>query len=339
MRWYVEVSSIDGAVASDKYCVEAKQWQAALQEARRIRGESGPLSKFSIELMDDGYRAVDPAAQIRYVVNKAPPTSVLSEKGSLRPPTTGTSPRRASAGPPPQSVAPPKDAPVPADIAPPPDASIPRDIAATADAPPAGAAAAQNPAASPEQTPARQDDAPPPQNMDSPQKATPQQNAANARSGAPAGTHRVTSAGEAESSGEAARTTRARCCGAGCRAAAPAAETPSGVGPIRPMAVHIVGDTPSEKSTPLAVVKAQTPVLAPIGGTGCRRADRSPTVGLATADPAAERRGRPGQRRSRRCGAPGRHGTPAARDERAETRAAPGYRKRGSTGDRTDSSD
>ena len=54
MRWFVEVSSIDGADAADKYCVEAKQWQAALQEARRIRGESGP----AVQVLDraDGRR-------------------------------------------------------------------------------------------------------------------------------------------------------------------------------------------------------------------------------------------------------------------------------------------
>src|SRR3954466_9195743 len=78
MRWFVEVSRIGENSSGEKYCVEAKQWQAALQEARRLRGESGPLSKFSIELLDDGYRAVDPKQKLRYVVAKAPKDAALS---------------------------------------------------------------------------------------------------------------------------------------------------------------------------------------------------------------------------------------------------------------------
>ncbi|MDF3066458.1 MAG: putative stage sporulation protein [Polyangiaceae bacterium] len=72
MRWFVEVSRVGDSTADEKYCVEAKQWQAALQEARKLRGDSGPLSKFSIELLDDGYRAVDPKQKLRFVVAKAP---------------------------------------------------------------------------------------------------------------------------------------------------------------------------------------------------------------------------------------------------------------------------
>ena len=53
MRWFVEVSRVGENSSDEKYCVEAKQWQAALQEARKLRGDSGPLSKFSIELLDD----------------------------------------------------------------------------------------------------------------------------------------------------------------------------------------------------------------------------------------------------------------------------------------------
>ncbi|MEB2311839.1 MAG: GAF domain-containing protein [Sorangiineae bacterium] len=78
MRWFVEVSRVGGDDGAQKFCVEAKQWQAALQEARRLRGESGPLSKFSIEMMDSGYRAVDPASKVRYVVSKAPADAPLA---------------------------------------------------------------------------------------------------------------------------------------------------------------------------------------------------------------------------------------------------------------------
>lgn len=70
MRWTVEVSSLGEGSDAQSYSVEAKAWQAALQEARKLRGDAGPLSKLSIELLDDGYRAVDPKKRVRYVVHK-----------------------------------------------------------------------------------------------------------------------------------------------------------------------------------------------------------------------------------------------------------------------------
>jgi hypothetical protein len=85
MRWFIEVSRIGDDTPIEKYTLEAKQWQAALQEARKLRGDVGPLSKFSIELLEHGYRAVDPTQQVRYVVNKAPGDAMLSE----RPPPGG----------------------------------------------------------------------------------------------------------------------------------------------------------------------------------------------------------------------------------------------------------
>ena len=78
MRWFVEVSRVGESGLSEKYCVEARQWQAALQEARKLRGDTGGLSKFSIELLDDGYRAVDPSLKLRYLVNQAPGDAPLT---------------------------------------------------------------------------------------------------------------------------------------------------------------------------------------------------------------------------------------------------------------------
>ena len=78
MRWFVEVSRVGENGVADEYCVEAKQWQAALQEARKLRGDSGALSKFSIELLDRGYRAVDPSLKLRYLINEAPPDAPLT---------------------------------------------------------------------------------------------------------------------------------------------------------------------------------------------------------------------------------------------------------------------
>jgi len=78
MRWFVEVSRVGENGVADEYCVEAKQWQAALQEARKLRGDTGALSKFSIELLDRGYRAVDPSLKLRYLINEAPPDAPLT---------------------------------------------------------------------------------------------------------------------------------------------------------------------------------------------------------------------------------------------------------------------
>lgn len=71
MRWQVEVSSL-GKTDTQKFCVEAESWQRALQAARSQRGEDGPMSGFSIELLEEGYRAVDPLARVRFVVKRAP---------------------------------------------------------------------------------------------------------------------------------------------------------------------------------------------------------------------------------------------------------------------------
>ncbi|HEY4157703.1 MAG TPA: hypothetical protein VGM29_06380 [Polyangiaceae bacterium] len=79
MRWFVEVSRVGESEPAEKYCVEAKAWQAALQEARKLRGDSGPLSKFSIELLDQGYRAVDAELKVRYFVNNAPADAPLTD--------------------------------------------------------------------------------------------------------------------------------------------------------------------------------------------------------------------------------------------------------------------
>src|ERR1700749_3763696 len=115
MRWFVEVSRVGETGSDEKYCVEAKQWQAALQEARKLRGDSGPLSKFSIELLDDGYRAVDPKQKLRFVVAKAPSAPARS--------TEPAAPRNGAPAPsmppaPTPSVAPPAAAPVVAPAAP-----------------------------------------------------------------------------------------------------------------------------------------------------------------------------------------------------------------------------
>src|SRR5262249_8932833 len=79
MRWFVEISSLgSNPSGATTLCVEAPPWQPALQKARALRGDEGALSGFSIELLDDGYRAIDPTTRIRYIVRRAPDDAVLS---------------------------------------------------------------------------------------------------------------------------------------------------------------------------------------------------------------------------------------------------------------------
>jgi hypothetical protein len=157
MRWFVEVSRVGETSSDEKYCVEAKQWQAALQEARKLRGDSGPLSKFSIELLDDGYRAVDPKQKLRYVVAKAPQDAELSSlppESAFHPETPHKNGQRASAAASSASAAPaplpaaapapaPAPAPVPTTVAPPPAVvPAPALVASPPAAPPAAVAVA-----------------------------------------------------------------------------------------------------------------------------------------------------------------------------------------------------
>lgn len=71
MRWLVEVSSL-AKTEEQKLCVEAESWQRALQAARAQRGEEGSISNFAIDLLAEGYRAVDPVGKMRFVVKRAP---------------------------------------------------------------------------------------------------------------------------------------------------------------------------------------------------------------------------------------------------------------------------
>ena len=96
MRWFIEVSRIGDESKVDKACVEAKAWQLALQEVRKQRGDAEPLGSFSIELLDDGYRAVDPSTKLRYSVRKAPADAPLT--GDLKPTVVGSVPPRPSNG-------------------------------------------------------------------------------------------------------------------------------------------------------------------------------------------------------------------------------------------------
>src|SRR6185436_16050131 len=85
MRWFVEVASSQ-TEPPERWVVEATQWQPALQAARTLRGEAVEMSGFSIELLEDGFRAVDPTTFVRYVVRRAPDGTPVSSPRSKPPP-------------------------------------------------------------------------------------------------------------------------------------------------------------------------------------------------------------------------------------------------------------
>jgi hypothetical protein len=142
MHWLVEVSRVGEESPLERYCIDARRWQSALQEARRLRGDAGALPKLTIELLDHGYRAVDPALNVRYLVTEAPPDMALTE-GALVVMSTRPPPAVLTA--PPGPSAPPAPAPAPATSAsissvPPRDANgvIPAQVIRQRDEQPAG---------------------------------------------------------------------------------------------------------------------------------------------------------------------------------------------------------
>src|ERR1700722_13507628 len=126
MRWLVEGTSL-GRTEKDSLYVDADSWQKALQVARTLRGETDPMSGFSIELLDEGCRAVDPATRISCEVHRAP------EDARPAPPRPSTAPPRpAAADSPPShahpSVPPPAIVPAPASLAAPPAVAPPAAV-------------------------------------------------------------------------------------------------------------------------------------------------------------------------------------------------------------------
>ena len=104
MRWYVDLSTIGKESPTQRYCVDADQWQKALQQVRALRGDEGPLGNFSIELLDDGYRAIDPVTRTRFVVSRADDSAVVNTvpqpldaaPGAVSKSANGAPPARAS---------------------------------------------------------------------------------------------------------------------------------------------------------------------------------------------------------------------------------------------------
>jgi GAF domain-containing protein len=109
MRWLVEVNSL-GKTETESLYIDADSWQKALQAARGQRGESSPMSGFSIELLDDGCRAVDPMSRLRYEVRRAPDHRTTT---SQPPPLVSQPPHPLVSQPPPPPSQPPRPPPSP----------------------------------------------------------------------------------------------------------------------------------------------------------------------------------------------------------------------------------
>jgi hypothetical protein len=72
MRWYIDIAPMGGGPRDVRMCLEAAHWQPALVEARRIHGDGEGLVGLSVEFLEEGCRAVDPARRVRYEVLRAP---------------------------------------------------------------------------------------------------------------------------------------------------------------------------------------------------------------------------------------------------------------------------
>ncbi len=107
MRWYVEATKIGAHTPPATLVVDAEAWPRALQAARAIRGESGPITDFTIELLEDGCRAIEPHGLLAYRVTTAPDDTPLGEvRGpSLVPPRPAPSSPAPSAPAVPPAVA------------------------------------------------------------------------------------------------------------------------------------------------------------------------------------------------------------------------------------------
>ncbi len=78
MRWYVDLLS-EGAEPATTLVVEAASWQEALQGACGLQGEALALEQITVELIPDGYRALNTETHASYELRKAPVDAPLSQ--------------------------------------------------------------------------------------------------------------------------------------------------------------------------------------------------------------------------------------------------------------------
>ena len=107
MRWFVEVAAGSRGKAAEQWVVEADGWQAALKAALALRGDVAELDGFSVELLDPGYRAIDPRTFTRFVLRPAPADAPLSTPASrsVRPSPAGATSTAAPAASPKERIA------------------------------------------------------------------------------------------------------------------------------------------------------------------------------------------------------------------------------------------
>ena len=142
MRYLVEVTSI-GKPDKVALVVEADTWQRALQKARAMRNETGPMSGFSIELLEEGCRAVDPMSRLRYEVKRAADDLPLTDAAA---PAAGAASAPAAVAPGPTSASALR---VPRPVSDPTPPPAKRPLAKTAMLGSSGAAVVQREAAQP----------------------------------------------------------------------------------------------------------------------------------------------------------------------------------------------
>jgi hypothetical protein len=97
MRWLVEVTPLGNSAETESVQVEADTWHAALVTVRAARGEAAGLSGFSIELLDNGCRAVDPASHQRYRVTTLADSVAAAATGAAHGVVTSQPPPAADA--------------------------------------------------------------------------------------------------------------------------------------------------------------------------------------------------------------------------------------------------
>lgn len=108
MRWFVEISPLGKPEAEpDRECVEASHWQEAIKGVRRATGLDDALRNFSIEVLDDGIRAVDPMSRKRYVILRAPDDAPLTGQAASQAPPASQEPPAPAAETKPASAPPP----------------------------------------------------------------------------------------------------------------------------------------------------------------------------------------------------------------------------------------
>src|SRR5262245_28964979 len=81
MRWYVALLS-EAPEPAAALVVDATSWQGALQSAFELRGEKVALEQVTVELIPDGYRALNTETRAVYELRKAPEDAPLSLRGA-----------------------------------------------------------------------------------------------------------------------------------------------------------------------------------------------------------------------------------------------------------------